>query len=123
MAISEEERAAVDRALDREFIRIVCEYEADPQFAPYREGWFVDWEDGNRSGFELPKAHLPNAKLARADFTDAVLDGANLRGADLSDAKLVRASLVGADLTDAVLEGADFDGADLKDAIGLPVRL
>lgn len=122
MATAEEKRTAVDRALEREFIRIICEYEADPELAPHREGWFVDWEDGDRSGFELPGAHLPNAKLARADFTDAILDGANLRGADLSDTKLVRASLVGADLTDAILEGADLDGADLKDAIGPPAR-
>lgn len=123
MPISEAEQAVIDRAFQREFDRIVSRYQSNPRLAPYRRDKIVDWRGRNRSGFELPGAHLPNAKLARADFTDAVLDGANLRGADLSDAKLVRASLVGADLTDAVLEGADFDGADLKDAIGLPVRL
>ena len=110
----------MDRILNDQIVRTICEFEADPKHAKYRNGWIVDWENGNRRGFELPDAYLPNAKLARADFTDAVLDRANLRGADLSDAKLVRASLVGADLTDAVLEGADLSGANLENTVGLP---
>ena len=123
MPMSEVDQAVIDRAFQREFERIVSRYQANPRLAPYRKDKIVDWRGRNRRGFELPGAHLPNAKLARADFTDAVLDGANLRGADLSDAKLVRTSLVGADLTDANLEGANLNGADLKDAIGLPARL
>lgn len=120
MAANDEWRAAFDKAMDELFIKIICRYEANPRLAEYRVGRIVNWEGGDRTGFELPEAHLPNAKLACADFTDAVLDRANLRGADLSNAKLVRTSLVAADLTGANLEGADFTDADLADAIGLP---
>ena len=120
MPLTKGQQELVDRALQREFERIVSEYQSNPRLASYREGKTVNWQGRDRTGFELPEAHLPNAKLARADFTDAVLDRANLRGADLSNAKLVRTSLVAADLTGANLEGADFTGADLADAIGLP---
>lgn len=122
MTPTKDRRSEMDRAFDRLVIRMICRFEANPRFADCRHAPIVDWEDGNRRGFELPDAHLPNAKLARADFTGAVLDRANLRGADLSNAKLTRASLIGADLTDANLENADLSGANLENAIGLPDR-
>jgi len=122
MPTAENARSEMDRILNDQIVRTICEFEADPKQAKYRNGWIVDWEDGNRRGFELPDAHLSNAKLARADFTGAVLDRANLRGADLSNAKLTRTSLIGADLTDANLENADLSGANLENAIGLPDR-
>lgn len=122
MPVADERRAAVDKAMDELFIKIVCRHQVNPRLAEYRKGRTVDWRGRDRSGFELPDAHLPNAKLARADFTGAVLDRANLRGADLSNAKLTRASLIGADLTDAIIKGADLTGANLENAIGLPDR-
>lgn len=122
MPTAENARSEMDRILNDQIVRTICEFEADPKQAKYRNGWIVDWEDGNRRGFELPDAHLPNAKLARADFTGAVLDRANLRGADLSHAKLTRASLIGADLTGAIIKGADLTDANLENAIGLPDR-
>lgn len=120
MPASKNHRTSMDRAFDSLIVRKVCKFEADPKFAEFRKGWFVEWEGRNRRGFELPDAHLPKARLARADFTDAVLDRANLRGADLSQARLVRTSLVGADLTGANLDGADLTDANLDGAIGLP---
>ena len=120
MPTDDERRAAFDKAMDRLLIKIACRHEANPELAKYRNGRIVDWEGGDQSGFELPEAHLLNAKLSRANFTDAVLDRANLRGADLSNAKLIRTSLVGADLTGANLDGADLTDANLDGAIGLP---
>lgn len=120
MPTADERRATFDKAMDKLLIKIVCRHEANPQLAKYRNGRVVDWEGGDCSGFELPEAHLANARLSRANFTDAVLDRANLRGANLSQAKLVRTSLVGADLTDANLDGADLTDANLEGAIGLP---
>ena len=54
----------------------------------------------------MSSAVLSYAKLAQANLTGAVLDGANL----------LLANLVNADLTGAVLDGIDLSMADLTDA-------
>ena len=56
------------------------------------------------------------AKLMRANLSQALLEGADLRGADLSFANMRGASLRGADLKGSKLYGTDLRDADLSGA-------
>lgn len=96
----------------------------------------------NLTGAVLPLAHLPNAKLAGVDLSDAHfypnnlsvkessrnvqllysradLSESDLSGAFLFDANLTNVFLYGATLTEAWLTGANLTGASLNRAKGL----
>jgi KAP family P-loop domain/Pentapeptide repeats (8 copies) len=73
-------------------------------------------EGADLSGADLSMADLRHAKLSNANLTGARLDGAILNGAQLVGASLKDSSLRGADLRDCSLDGADVDGADLQGA-------
>ena len=58
----------------------------------------------------------PDANLAGADLSHAVLEGKDLQGADLSDSKLHRANLMDALLNEATLAGANLTHANMRRA-------
>jgi uncharacterized protein YjbI with pentapeptide repeats len=60
--------------------------------------------------------NLDQARLIRADFTNADLTGASLRQADLTNARFFRADLSNADLTGARLADTDLLRAVLAGA-------
>jgi len=68
------------------------------------------------NGANLSGAHLNDAKLQRADFTNANLYRANLANADLSFSVLVDADFTKANLYGANLNHADINGANLTEA-------
>ncbi len=77
----------------------------------------------NLRGAQLRRANLRGARLHGADLSEARLHGANLRGAQLYGADLSRAQLYGADLLAVQLHGADLMLARLYGADLLEAQL
>jgi len=74
------------------------------------------FEGADFSGAALPMANLRETRLARADFTEALLDAADLSGCDLTGATLYRAVAKGARFVKAQCEGANLTSANLMQA-------
>ena len=79
--------------------------------------WAPDDETRERDGAvdfrdsTLRAARFGAAKMAGADFSGALMDGACLKNADLRGAKFQDTVLVGTDFGNARLDGACFEGA------------
>ncbi|WP_254508301.1 pentapeptide repeat-containing protein [Anatilimnocola floriformis] len=78
----------------------------------------VDFRGVHTAGLEtnLRKANFSGAKLAKAQFGAAILDGADFSGADLTDAEFVTASLRGANLQESTLTRTQLQWCDLTRA-------
>ena len=68
----------------------------------------LDLSGANFKGAFLECADLTDAKLASADFTEAVLTRSTLAGADLTDCCFRKANLGSTDLSGVKLEGVDM---------------
>ena len=74
-------------------------------------------------GSELAGAHLRRADLRLARFEGTTLEGADLLGADLRGADIRLARCARADFTDAKIDGLVTDGASFLATRGLPQEL